>query len=67
METLSKLGRQLAMVVGRDENKTVKHFKQILSVVLARDNMHMLLSQAPEAWSLQNNTKLAKLSCIFFV
>ena len=49
LKTLAKLGRQLARVVGRDENDTVRHLRQRMSVVLVRDNMQMLMSQAPDA------------------
>ena len=47
LQTLSKLGRQLARVSGREENETVRHLRQRLAVTLVRDNMMMLLSRAP--------------------
>ena len=47
LQTLSKLGRQLARVAGREENETVRHLRQRLAVVLVRDNMNMLLSRTP--------------------
>ena len=46
---ISKLGRQLAMVVGRDEGDTVQHLRQRLGVVLLRDNVNILGSRAPKA------------------
>ena len=48
LETLAKLGRQLARVVGRDESETVGHLRRRMSVILIRDNMQMLLRQAPD-------------------
>ena len=48
LETLAKLGRQLARVVGRDKSDTVRHLRQRMSVILIRDNMQMLLSCAPD-------------------
>ena len=47
LKILSKLGRQLARVSGREEDETVRHLRQRLSVVLVRDNMAMLLTRAP--------------------
>ena len=47
LELLTKLGRQLARVVGREEDETVRHLRQRLAVVLVRDNMVMLMSRAP--------------------
>ena len=44
-QTLAKLGRQLARVVGRD---TVCHLWQRMGQVLFRDNMQMLLSRTPD-------------------
>ena len=49
LEVISKLGRQLARVVGRDEGETVQHLRQRLGVVLLRDNVGLLGSRAPEA------------------
>ena len=42
LQTLSKLGRQLARVAGREEDETVRHLRQRLTVVLVRDNMNIL-------------------------
>jgi hypothetical protein len=47
LELLTKLGRQLARVVGRGEDEMVRHLRQRLAVVLVRDNMVMLMSRAP--------------------
>jgi hypothetical protein len=47
LKTLTKLGRQLARVSGREEDETVRHLRQQLSVVLIRDNMAMLQARAP--------------------
>ena len=49
LEVISKLGPQLARVVGRDEGETVQHLRQRLGVVLLRDNVGLLGSRAPEA------------------
>jgi hypothetical protein len=48
LDTITKLGRQLARVVGRAEDETVRHLRQRLAVLLVRDNMVMLQSRAPE-------------------
>ena len=48
LETLAKLGRQLARVVGRDESDTVRHLRPRMSVIWIRDNMQMLLNRAPD-------------------
>jgi hypothetical protein len=48
LDSLSKLGRQLARVVGRGEDETVLHLKQRLGVLLVRDTMQMVQSRAPE-------------------
>jgi hypothetical protein len=47
LETLTKLGRQLARVVGKPEEEQVRHLRQRLAVLLVRDNMAMLLSRSP--------------------
>ena len=47
LQILSKLGRQLGRVTGREEEETVRHLHQRLGVVLVRDNMNMMLSRAP--------------------
>ena len=44
LKTLSKLGKQLARVSGREEDNTVQHLRQCLPVVLVRDNIAMLLA-----------------------
>ena len=53
LESISKLGRQLARVVCRDEGETVQHLWQWLGVVLLRDNINMLGSRAPKATPAQ--------------
>ena len=57
LKTLSKLGRQLAQVSGREED-TVRHLRQRLSVVIVRDNMAMLLTRAPALPGPEVLTKL---------
>jgi hypothetical protein len=47
LQILSKLGRQLGRVTGREEEETVRHLRQQLAVVLVRDNMNRMLSRAP--------------------
>ena len=47
LQMLSKLGRQLGRVTGREEEETVRHLRQRLAVVLVRDNVNMMLSRAP--------------------
>ncbi len=45
---LSKLGRQLALVVGRSKEEMMLHLRQRLGVLLVRDSMQMVQSRAPE-------------------
>ena len=45
LETITKLGRQLARAVGREEEVTVQHLRQRLAILLVRDNMSMLASR----------------------
>ena len=47
LKTLTKLGRQLARATGREEGDTVRHLRQRVAVLLARDNMAMLSSRTP--------------------
>jgi hypothetical protein len=47
LQTLTKLGQQLARVLGKPEEEQVRHLRQRLAVLLVRDNMAMLLSRSP--------------------
>ena len=47
LDALSKLGRQVARQVGKEEEEMVRHLRQRLSVILTRDNVAMLGSRAP--------------------
>ena len=38
----TKLGRQLAQVVGKEEGDTLRQLRQRLAVLLVRDNMNLL-------------------------
>ena len=53
LETLAKLGLQLAWIVGRDKSETVRHFQHCLGEILIRDNMQLLLSSALDILPLQ--------------
>ena len=46
LQTLTKLGRQLARVVGKPEAEQVLHLRQRVAVLLVRDNMAMLQSRS---------------------
>ena len=47
LQTLTKLGRQLARAVGREESEVVRHLRQRVAVLLVRDNVAMLCSRSP--------------------
>ena len=41
------LGRQLARNLGKDEDEVVRHLRQRLGVLIARDNAAMMASRHP--------------------
>ena len=43
----TKLGRQLARNLGKDEDEVVRHLRQRLGVLIARDNAMMMSSRHP--------------------
>jgi hypothetical protein len=47
LQTITKLGRQLARVVGKEEAEAVRHLRQRAAVLLIRDNVTMMLSRTP--------------------
>ena len=47
LATITKLGRQLARNLGKDEDEVVRHLRQRLGVLIARDNATMILSRHP--------------------
>jgi hypothetical protein len=47
LQVITKLGRQVARAVGKEEGETVRQLRQRLAVLLVRDNMAMLNSRAP--------------------
>ena len=47
LSTLTKLGRQLARGVGKEEAGVVWHLRQRVGVLLVRDNVAMLCSRFP--------------------
>ena len=47
LATLSKLGRQLARGLGKEEAEVVWHLQQRVGVLLIRDNVAMLTSRCP--------------------
>ena len=47
LEVITKLGRQLARNVGRDDQEAVRHLKQRLAILLVRDNVALLCARTP--------------------
>ena len=45
LETITRLGRQLARNVGRDDQEVVRHFNQRLAVLMVRDNVAMICAR----------------------
>ena len=48
LDVLSKLGRQVARQVGKEEEDGVRQLRQRVSVLLTRDNVAMLGSRSPD-------------------
>ena len=48
LDILSKLGRQVARQVGKEEEDGVRQLRQRVSVLLTRDNVAMLGSRSPD-------------------
>ena len=48
LDVLSKLGRQVARQVGKEEEEGVRQLRQRVSVLLTRDNVAMLGSRSPD-------------------
>ncbi len=47
LQAITKLGQQLARVVGKEEAEAVLHLRQRAAVLLVRDNVNMMLSRTP--------------------
>ena len=47
LKTITRLGRQLARNLGKDEDEVVRHLRQRLGVLIARDNAAMMASRHP--------------------
>ena len=47
LAALTRLGRQLARTLGSEERVQVRHFRQRVGVLLARDNVAMICSRCP--------------------
>ena len=47
LEIISKLGRQLARNVGKEDQEVVRHLRQRLAILLVRDNVAMMCSRTP--------------------
>ena len=45
LKTITRLGRQLARNLGKDEDEVVRHLCQRLGVVIVRDNAAMMASR----------------------
>ena len=46
-DVFSKLGRQLARQLGKEEEEVTRQLRQRLSIILSRDNVAMLGSRVP--------------------
>ena len=44
LKTITRLGRQLARNLGKDEDEVVRHLRQRLGVLIVRDNAAMMAS-----------------------
>ena len=47
LSSITKLGRQLARNVGREDQEVVRHLRQRLAVLLVRDNVAMICARTP--------------------
>ena len=47
LETITRLGRQLARNVGKEDQEVVRHLRQRLAVLLVRDNVALLGARTP--------------------
>ena len=47
LKTITRLGRQLARNLGKDEDEVVRHLRQRLGVLIVRDNAAMMASRHP--------------------
>ena len=47
LKTITRLGRQLARNLGKDEDEVVRHLRQRLGVLIVRDNAAMMESRHP--------------------
>ena len=47
LKTITRLGRQLARNLGKDEDEVVRHLRQRLGVLIVRDNVAMTTSRHP--------------------
>ena len=47
LDTINRLGRQLARNVGREDQEVVRHLRQRLAVLMVRDNVAMLCARTP--------------------
>ena len=47
LDTINRLGRQVARNVGREDQEVVRHLRQRLAVLMVRDNAAMLCARTP--------------------
>ena len=47
LKSITRLGRQLARNLGKDEDEVVRHLRQGLGVLIVRDNAAMMANQYP--------------------
>ena len=47
LDTINRLGRQVARNVGREDQEVVRHLRQRLAVLMVRDNVAMLCARTP--------------------
>ena len=47
LKTITRLGRQLARNIGKEDEESVRHLRQRLAVLLVRDNVALLCARTP--------------------
>ena len=47
LETITRLGRQLARNIGKEDEECVRHLRQRLAILLVRDNVALLCARTP--------------------
>ena len=47
LDSIRRLGSQVARNVGKEDQEVIRHFRQRLAILLVRDNVAMLCSRTP--------------------